>query len=400
MAFSVNTNVGALVALQNLNSASKQLNDVQTKISTGLEVASVKDSASTFLIAQNQRADLAGLNAVQDSLNRAQSTIDVAVNAGESISDLLTEAREIAVAASDTGLDANSRTALNNDFQAIVSQVDSIISGAEFNGTNLLKDSPDNVSAISGVNSDGTTNTLNINGLDITTDSAAATTANAILFKQTISSLADLNGEDAVQASYLINNEATSTAVVDDGDGTASFDFTNAVFTDPNTTPGDGDETLTVTIDGNDFIASGTFSSAADGANLSASDFKLASPTEVTINANDVSATQDIQNESLSNVDLTNDFFRAAAVGMVDNFQDAVNNKLADLGAKSRQVGLQADFTQQLSDTIEVGIGNLVDADLAKESANLQALQVKQQLGLQSLAIANQAPGSVLSLFR
>ncbi|MFQ5348743.1 MAG: flagellin, partial [Rhodothalassiaceae bacterium] len=49
---------------------------------------------------------------------------------------------------------------------------------------------------------------------------------------------------------------------------------------------------------------------------------------------------------------------------------------------------------------LEVGIGNLVDADLARESANLQALQVKQQLGLQALGIANQAPSSILALFR
>ncbi|PZQ50913.1 MAG: flagellin, partial [Novosphingobium pentaromativorans] len=57
-------------------------------------------------------------------------------------------------------------------------------------------------------------------------------------------------------------------------------------------------------------------------------------------------------------------------------------------------------FTSKLSDVVETGIGNLVDADLAKESAKLQALQVQQQLGVQALSIANQAPQTILSLFR
>ena len=57
-------------------------------------------------------------------------------------------------------------------------------------------------------------------------------------------------------------------------------------------------------------------------------------------------------------------------------------------------------FVQKLSDSLTTGIGNIVDADMAVESAKLQSLQVKQQLGVQALAIANQAPGIVLSLFR
>ena len=77
-----------------------------------------------------------------------------------------------------------------------------------------------------------------------------------------------------------------------------------------------------------------------------------------------------------------------------------MNTALSELGSGANRLELQGDFVSQLSDAIEVGIGNLVDADLAKESANLQSLQVKQQLGLQALSIANQAPSTVLGLFR
>ena len=74
--------------------------------------------------------------------------------------------------------------------------------------------------------------------------------------------------------------------------------------------------------------------------------------------------------------------------------------KLNTLGSASRQVDSQLSFTSKLSDAIKSGIGTLVDADLAAESANLQALQLKQQLGVQALSIANQSPQSISSLFR
>ena len=113
---SVNTNVGAMVALQNLNATNTELSDTQTRINTGLRVASAKDNGAIWAIAQNQRATSQSLNAVQESLQRGQSTVDVALAAGESVSDLLLQMKEKALAASDTTLDTNSRVALNEDF--------------------------------------------------------------------------------------------------------------------------------------------------------------------------------------------------------------------------------------------------------------------------------------------
>lgn len=85
-----------------------------------------------------------------------------------------------------------------------------------------------------------------------------------------------------------------------------------------------------------------------------------------------------------------------AVVGALDN----ANAKLAELGAQAKQVEKHNIFVGKLMDSLEVGIGNLVDADMAKESARLQALQVQQQLGAQALSIANQAPQIILSLFK
>ena len=275
MAFSVNTNAGAFAALQNLNKTTGQLNGLQTQINTGLKVASAKDDAATFAIAQTLRGDVAGLNAVKGSLDRASSTLDVAIAAGEAVSDLLIELKEKAVAAKDTGLDTASRTSINADFKQLRDQITSIVDNAEFNGTNAVKNGGSNISAITNDN---------------------------------------------------------------------------------------GSNSITI---------------AKQNLSLTGGQVKI-------------TATQDVSTAALA----------SAAVTNLESSIKNVNTSLSALGSGSNRLDLQRTFVDSLSDNIEVGIGNLVDADLARVSADLQALQVKQQLGLQALSIANQAPGTVLSLFR
>lgn len=272
---SVNTNVGAMVALQNLNSTNSELATVQGRINTGKKVASAKDNGAIFAIAQSQRATSASLNAVQDSLNRGKSVVDVAISAGESVSDLLIQMKEKALAASDTTLDTASRTALNEDFKALRAQIAKTVSTAEFNGANMIKSGGSAVVALA--NADGTSK------LTVAAQSLALGGANV-----TVSATASF---------------ATATAAA----------------------------TMVTTI--------GT---------------------------------------SITNV----------------------NAALAKLGTGSKALDTHTSFISKLQDSIDAGIGNLVDADLAKESARLQALQTKQQLGIQALAIANSATSNILGLFR
>lgn len=274
MTFSVNTNPGALIALQTLGATQSQLNVTQNRINTGLKVASAKDDAATYAIAQKLRSDISGLNAVKTSLDRASGLTDVSLAAGEAVSDLLLTMKEKAVAAKDAGLDNTSRSKLDDEYQQLLKQVDSIVSNATFNGKNFVKASGDNVQAIT---------------------EGSATPANNILLTAT--------------------NLSTAGLTISGGDLTSS---TNA----------------------------------------------------------------------------------ATALGKISAAITTVSSALSKLGAVSKRIDLQKTFVSKLSDTIDTGIGNLVDADLAKESARLQSLQVKQQLGLQALSIANQAPSSVLSLFR
>ncbi len=96
---------------------------------------------------------------------------------------------------------------------------------------------------------------------------------------------------------------------------------------------------------------------------------------------------------------ITTQTLAAAALTDVDNSIALVNAVMTKLGSGGKALESQRVFADMISDTIEIGIGNLVDANMAKESANLQALQVKQQLGIQALSIANKAPQSILSIF-
>jgi flagellin len=276
---SVNTNVSAMAALQNLASTQMDLSTTQTRINTGLKVASAKDNGAVWAIAQNQRATSGSLDAVKDSLQRASSTVDVALSAGASVSDLLLQMKQKALAASDTTLDTNSRTALNDDFKSLRDQITKAVTNADFNGANMLK-----------------------------------------------------GGTGASQIQALAN--------------------------------ADGSQVISVAAQDLSLGGSGALSGLA--------------------------ATASIGLQSTA----------ASMITTVDSAITAVSSALSKLGTGSKALSSHLSFVGKLQDTIDAGVGNLVDADLAKESAKLQALQTKQQLGVQALSIANQAPNSIMSLFR
>jgi flagellin len=275
MSFSVNTNNGAAVALQYLNQTQGLLNQTQSRINSGFKVANARDDGAVFAIAQNQRGNVAGYQAVINSISNGTSAIDVALSAGQSISDLLIQMKAKALSAADSSLDTASRQALNANFVALRDQITTIVKNAVFNGFNLV---------------DGSTNQ--------------------------ISALASADGTRRVStASQKLSLSGTIVTVKN----------TNTISTQARAS------TLIATIQ-----------------------------------------------TSLTNV----------------------NSALAKLSAGAAKFSIQGTFAQKLSDTLTAGIGNLVDANMAQESAQLQSLQVRQQLGIQALSIANQAPQTILSLFR
>lgn len=273
MVMSVNTNIGAMVALQNLNMTNRDMEEVQNRINTGYKVAGPKDDGAIYAIAQNMRGEVGGFQAVRTALNNSISIVDVAISAGQAVSDLLIEMKEKSVAALDQSLNTASRNALNADFVALADQISNIVNNAAFNGTNLI---------------DGS----------------------------------------STQMTVLANPDGTS---------------------------------LTVT---------GQDMSASNGLGITAS------------------------------MDLSTFTSSQDALAAINTAMAQLNQDLGLLGTRSKSLDVHGVFVGKLIDSLVGGIGNLVDADLAAESAHLQSLQIKQQLGIQALSIANAAPQNILSLFQ
>ncbi len=217
MPMGINVNLAAQSALQNLNQTQSDLAVTQRRISTGQKVANASDNGATFAIAQNQRGTSRAYNTVMESLNRVQSTTDVASAAAGVVSDLLLQMKEKALAAVDSSVDTTSRSILNTDFTALRDQINKAVNNATFNGVNLLNGNSGNISALAsdtgtskltvktqsmqlgGANNVGVTATLAFTS--VTTASTALTKVNASIAAISIS-LANLGTSSRMIAQH------------------------------------------------------------------------------------------------------------------------------------------------------------------------------------------------------
>ena len=120
---SVNTNSGAYIALESLNATNAQLTVTQNRVSSGLKVASAKDNAALYAIAQNERSQVTALDSVKDSLNRGQSVADTASAAGQAVSDLVTQLKAKALAYSDTSNSTADQAAYAQEYASLYAQI-------------------------------------------------------------------------------------------------------------------------------------------------------------------------------------------------------------------------------------------------------------------------------------
>ena len=271
---SVNTNIGAQVALQSLNRTNEALNTTQKRISTGLRVNDAKDDGAAFAVAQAVRADVAGLGAANEQLGGVKGILDTALSGLNKVSETMVKVRETLVRLADDTLNADQRAQYETQYEALRTQITNFIADATYNGRTLLATAAP--------------------GGDITTT----------------------------------RNESGTTYTITSVDG------------------------------------AGTLIVAAAPADATAAQTALGSG------------------------------------GNFDTVQTAISDALNQFGSDSRYIDAQIAYNKDKADALEAGLGALIDADLAKESARLQSLQIRQQLGTQSLSIANQAPQTLLSLFR
>ncbi len=166
MGISVNTNVGAAVALQSLNATSKQLNTVQSRVSTGQKVATAKDDGAVWAVANKMKSDVSAYDKVSESADRASAMLDTATAAGSAISDLLNQMKSTAVAATQTGLSASAQANYDAQFKQLRDQITSIINNASFDGSNMIGATP--ASAVSLGDAAGTAaNNITIAGANL-----------------------------------------------------------------------------------------------------------------------------------------------------------------------------------------------------------------------------------------
>ena len=275
---SVNTNTGAMMALQSLNRTNEALAQVQKRVSTGYRVADAKDDGGAFAIAQTVRADTATLNAVNEQMGGMRGLIDVSLTSLKQVSNTMIEVRTVLTRLADGTINDEARDQYNQQYAQLRTQITNFLADADYNGRNLL------------------------------------------------------TGTSPADDIVAMRSESADAA-----------DLYTLAALGP---------------DANFIVAAGPFATAADA--------------QAALTPN------------------TGDF---------DSINKVINDAMNRLGSDARYVDAQITYNRDKIDSIEGGLGSLIDADLAKESARLQALQIRQQLGTQTLSIANQAPQFLTSLF-
>ena len=421
---SILTNNGAMVALQTLQNINSRLTDTQNQISTGKSVATASDNAAVWAISKVMESDVKGFQGISDSLNLGESTVAVARNGAETVTDLLTDMKGKIVASQEQNVD---RAKIQTDIVALRDQINAVVGAAQFNGLNLLSNretdagsgSVNVLASLDRSSSGVVASDISVGKKDLGTDASSVvggTVANltaAATLNATQSATLSVTAPTGAGQIFSLGIAAT------DADGST---FTAADYT-TGTTAADAQKIMYIARDGDTAgdVAKGlaqayaiyaaeegldtdVFNVTASGSNLTISSTvtdatdtlvgridTLTTPTSVTIGGG---------LEKLNDIDVTSDSGADAALVAIEFMIQNAIDSAASFGSAQGRIETQSTFISSLTDSLKSGIGTLVDADMEEASARLQALQVQQQLGIQALSIANQAPQSLLSLFR
>ncbi|WP_419320097.1 flagellin [Caulobacter sp. ErkDOM-E] len=423
---SILTNRWAALAAQALNAANKTLITAQTRIATGLRIASAKDNGALWGVGVRMRSEVNALGTVKDSLGRGQSLLQVASAGAEQIVDLLARAREKAVALRDTSLSTSAQDALRADIQALQDQIERTALQAEFDGKRPLADKqvPTTVTYTSSSYGAATPSALTPASLSGSiAPSSGVASQTVVRDGGTASGRVDLyldaysvpdvleiwQGGTRVAATgraYVAAGAGVGAGTAVSGQNILSFDYHPAAG-----------RNLEFRFNENG-SASGT-AWAAPGVELRA----LASPRPVAatsstvvpgvlvsapLNYAFVSGT-DGEAESVSSKAMTLNALGLDRIdwsqpgGVLESIDIAVtkaNEAAVYFGQRAEAFDRLVAQTGQLADTLETGVGNLVDADLPQESARLEAAQSRQSLAVNALSIANAYPRWLADLFR
>ncbi len=398
---SILTNNSAMVALQTLKSINKNLAETQNQISTGKSVGTAKQNAAVWAISKVMESDVNGFEAIASSLSLGESSVAVAANAAETITDLLTQMKGKIVAAQEANVD---RSKINDDVTALKNQIESVVSAAQFNGLNLIDGSTASASILASLDRDSsgnvTASSITVTAQDLSTGAYVAKS----VFTST-NGTASTNGDTVVVS-------------LDNGGGTGDIVIGAGLVAGDKISLSVGGETVSYTVTSDDANATSTEDIVAialkekidnlgisgltvdyDAANPGQLDFTNAGSVDLTVTGQFTNAGSGGLG-AMAGIDVSTSAGATSALATIETLIDTAIDASAAFGSARGRIETQASFISKLTDSLKSGIGAMVDADMEAASARLQALQVQQQLGTQALSIANQAPQNILSLFR
>ena len=401
---SILTNNGAIVALQTLKTINTDLAKTQTLISTGKMVAGAKDNAAVWAISKVMEADVKGFKGISDSLSLGEATVAVGRQAAETITDLLTDIKGKIVAAQESNVD---RDKIQDDIAELRNQIGSVVSAAQFNGLNLVDGLVPSVNVLSSLDRAAggtvTASSITVQAQDLSIGGYTAQDVFDAGTNSVVSAAGDTfvmsldsgGGSDEITIAHGGTWAAGDKVTIALGSRTASYTVTAADVAA--TTP-------------DDLVAVG-LKNAIEALGIAdlVIDYDSGTPGELVFTNNaatDLTVTGQFQNTgsgglgALQAIDVSTSGGATAALTSIETLIQTAIDAAAAIGSVEGRIETQAKFIATLSDSLKSGIGAMVDADMEEASARLQALQVQQQLGIQALSIANQAPQSILSLFR
>ncbi len=401
---SILTNTSSMVALQTLKSINSGLEKTQAEIATGKTISSAKDNSAIWAISKVMESDVNGFKAISDSLSLGESTVAVAQTAAETITDLLGQIKEKVVAAQGDNVD---RTKINNDITALKDQISSVVGAAQFNGLNLVDGTTTTTNVLSSIDRDntGTVNAsyITVSGINL---GSSGYTAKAVF----------TGGTNTVVSA----NQDTFVMSLDNGGGTDTVDILNPTYdVGESISITIGQNTASYTLSASD-IALGNTPEDIIATNLKAQiegfgitglqvNYDSANPGQLVFTNSgsvDLTLTGQFGDDgsgglaALSTIDATSSGTLAAQLVTMESLIGVAIDAAASFGSNGAQISTQSNFVSKLTDSMNSGIGAMVDANMEEASARLQALQVQQQLGIQALSIANQSPQNILALFR
>ena len=413
---SILTNNSAMVALETLRNINRNLEGVQSEISTGKKVANAKDNAAIWAISTVMSTDVSSFKQISDSLNLGSSTVGVARSAAEKVTSTLQEMKNLIVSAQESNVD---REKIQTDIDALRSTISSIVGAAQFNGLNLIDGSSSaDVEILSSLDRDSAGNvsasyvTVTRQDLSLSNTATAATFGGTAVNNLT---LIDNDGTNAGTADSLADGATQAITIASVAAG-ASYRIT---LNDTAAANELGARTFEYVANADDSVNSVAANLSAQIANYFSAtgetNYSVSRTDDVISITNDSGGALSITTASatggtagtsagglgaLNSIDVTTDAGATSALTSIETLLGVAIDAAAEFGSSQKRLGAQGEFVSTLIDSLTSGIGGLTDADIEAASAKLQALQVQQQLGVQALSIANQQPQSLLSLFR